>query len=260
MSFKTTYILFGVLAGMFLLIVLAVWLGPASTGDSTFILPSMHKKDAVKTDDIDFVEIDRAKPTKEKFVFERDPNTKKWLLVEPVKLRLDQHTVDRLINQVYDARRYELVDLTSNLKEWDLDPPLATITLKKKDQEWKLNLGREREGSSSGVVYVSSSDDPKEPKAVRRSELDLGFKSLTDFRAKDLLTESSLNLQSVKLQKEKNPPIALEKVAERRWRFKAPANYGLADYEGEAAGTGAPAKGVHDLLDAIEHIRVESDS
>ena len=69
MSFKTTYILFGILAGMFLLIVLAVWLGPASSGDSTFILPSMHKKETVKTDDIDFVEIDRAKPTKEKLVF-----------------------------------------------------------------------------------------------------------------------------------------------------------------------------------------------
>jgi hypothetical protein len=260
MSFKTTYILFGVLAGMFLLIVLAVWLGPAGTGDSAFILPSMHKKDAVKTDDIDLVEIDRAKPTKEKLVFQRDPNTKKWLLVEPQKLRVDKHTVDRLVNQVYDARRYELVDLTSNLKEWDLDPPLATITLKKGDQEWKLNLGREREGASSGVVYVTSSDDPKEPKAVRRSELELAFRNLSDFRAKDLLTESSLNLQSVKLQKEKNPPIVLEKVAERRWRFKEPANYGLADYEGEAAGTGAPAKGVHDLLDAIEHIRVESDS
>ena len=67
------------------------------------------------------------------------------------------------------------MDLTSNLEEWDLDPPLATITLKKKDQEWKLNLGREREGASSGVVYVTSSDDPKEPKAVRRSELDLAF-------------------------------------------------------------------------------------
>src|SRR5437899_5772215 len=98
MSFKTTYILFGVLAGMFLLIVLAVWLGPAGTGDSTFIFPSMHKKDAVKTDDIDFVEIDRAKPAKEKLIFERDPNTKKWLLVEPEKVRVDKHTVDRLVN------------------------------------------------------------------------------------------------------------------------------------------------------------------
>ena len=99
-------------------------------------------------------------------------------------------------------------------------PPQATITLKKGDQEWKLNLGRQREGTTSGVVYVTSSDEPKEPKAVRKSELDLAFKSLADFRAKDLLTESSLNLQSVKLQKEKTPPIALEKVAERRWRFK----------------------------------------
>jgi len=259
MSFKTTYILFGILAGMFLLIVLAVWLGPAGTGDSTFLLPSMHKKEAVKTDDINFVEIDRVKPTKEKLVFERDPNTKKWSLVEPEKLRVDKQAVDRLVNQVYDARRYELADLTSNLKEWDLDPPQATITLKKGGQEWKLNLGRQREGTTSGVVYVTSSDDPKEPKAVRKSELDLAFKGLADFRAKDLLTESSLNLQSVKLQKEKNPPIALEKVAERRWRFKEPANYGLADYEGEVAGTGAPAKGAHDLLDAIEHIRVESD-
>ena len=71
--------------------------------------------------------------------------------------------------------------------------------------------------------------------------VDLAFKSLADFRAKDLLTESSLNLQSVKLQKEKSPPIALEKVAERRWRFKEPANYGLADYESETPSTGAPA-------------------
>src|SRR5260370_42705025 len=134
MSFKATDVVFGILADMFLLIVLAVWLGPAGTGDSTFIFPSMHKKDGVKTDDIDVVEIDRAKPTKEKLVFERDPNTKKWLLVEPEKLRVDKHTVDRLVNQVYDARRYE-ADLTSDLKEWDLDPPQATITLKKGDQE-----------------------------------------------------------------------------------------------------------------------------
>src|SRR5438477_12230716 len=83
MSFKTTYILFGILAGMVLLIGLAVWLGPPSTGDATFILPSMHQKEPVKTDDIDFVAIDRTKPTKEKLVFERDPNTKKWTLAEP---------------------------------------------------------------------------------------------------------------------------------------------------------------------------------
>jgi hypothetical protein len=258
MSFKTTYILFGVLAGLFLLIGLAVLLGPTSASDSTFILPSMHKREAVKTDDIDHVEIDRVKPTKEKLVFERDPNTKNWMLVEPAKLRVDKHTVDRLVNQVFDARRYEYADLSSNLKDWDLDPPQATITLKKGDQEWKLNLGRQREGTS-GVVYVTSSDEPKEPAAVKRSELDLAFKSQNDFRARDLLTESALNLQTVKLLEEKKPAVVLEKAGERRWQFKEPAGYGLVDYDSEAPGTGTPNKGVHDLLDAIEHFRVEAD-
>src|SRR6266851_4110925 len=259
MSFKTTYILFGVLAGLFLLIGLAVWLGPTSASDSTFILPSMHKREAVKTDDIDYLEIDRTKPTREKLIFERDPNTKNWSLVEPAKLRVDKHTVDRLVNQVFDARRYEPADLTSNLKDWDLDPPQATITLKKGDKEWKLNLGRQREGATSGVVYVTSSDEPKEPAAVKRSELDLAFKSQNDFRAHDLLIESALNLQLVKFQEEKKPTIILEKAAERRWRFKEPAGYGLADYDSDAPGTGTPNKGVHDLLDAVEHLRVESD-
>jgi hypothetical protein len=259
MSFKTTYILFGILAGLFLLLGLAVWLGPSSQSDSTFVLSSMHKRDAVKTDDIDYVEIDRAKPTKEKLVFERDPNTKNWTLTAPAKLRADKHSVDRLVNQVYDARKYEFADLSSNLKDWDLDPPQATVTLGKGDQRWTLNLGRQREGASSGVVYVTSSDDPKDPAAVKRSELDLAFKSVNDFRSKDLLTESALNLQSVKLQEEKKSPVALEKVAERRWKFKEPAGYGLAEYDSDPAGTGASTKGVQDLLNAIEHIRVESD-
>lgn len=259
MSFKTTYILFGILVGMFVLIGLAVWLGPTGMSDSTFILPSMHKREAVKTDDIDYVAIERTKQTKEKLVFERDRNTKNWMIVEPARLRVDKHTVDRLVNQVYDARRFELADLTSNLKDWDLDPPQATITLKKGDQQWKLNLGRQREGKTSGVVYVTSSDEPKEPAAVKRSELDLAFKNLSDFRARDLLTESSLNLQSVKLQEEKKSPVVLEKMAERRWQFKEPAGYGLADYDSDAPGTGSQSKGVHDLLDAVEHIRVESD-
>jgi hypothetical protein len=259
MSFKTTYILFGILALLFLLLGLAVWQGGSSPSDSTFVLPSLHKSDAVKTDEIDYVAIDRAKPKPEKLVFERDPNTKNWMLVEPAKLRVDKHTVDRLVSQVSDARKYENVDLTKNLKDWDLDPPQATITLKKGDQEWKLNLGRQREGATSGVVYVTSSDEPKEPTAVKGSELDLAFKSQNDFRSKDLLTESALNLQSVKLQEEKKPSIALEKVADRRWQFKGPAGYGLADYDSDAAGTGSQTKGVQDLLNSIEHVRVETD-
>jgi hypothetical protein len=261
MSFKTTYILFAVLGGMLGLIVLAVWLAPGDKDVSKYVLPSLHGREAVKTDDINIVEIERAKPKKETLVFERDPNTKKWKLEKPNRLRVDNYQVDRIVKEVFDAGKYEMADLTSDLKDWDLDPPLAVVTIKKGiDQEWSLNLGRQREGQSTGVVYVTSSDQPKEPMAVKRSELDQLFKSVVDFRSKDMLTESALNIQAVKLQKAKGTPVALEKKAERRWRFTEPAEYGLADYEGEATGTTPDLGGVHGLLDSIEKIRVESDA
>jgi hypothetical protein len=259
MNFKTTYILFGVLGGMLGLIALAVWLAPSEKDSSKYVFPSLHGRDSVKTDEIDIVEIERAKPKKETLVFERDPNTKKWRLGKPNRLRVDNFLVDRLVKEVFDASKYELADLSSDLREWDLDPPLSVVTIKKGiDQEWKLNLGRQREGQA--VVYVTSSDRPKEPMAVKRSELEQLFKNVIDFRSKDLLTESALNIQSVMLQKAKGTPVALEKKAERRWRFTEPATYGLADYESEGTGTTAELGGVHGLLDGIEKIRVESDA
>src|SRR5207253_6159279 len=184
------------------------------------------------------VEIERFRPEAEKLVFVRDPESKNWRMTEPHPIRVDRAAIDHLVDQVRDARKYENVDLTSNLAEWELDSPAATITLKKGDRAWKLNLGKERTGKSTGVVYVTSSDNPKQPQAVLRSQLESVFNKLADFRARDLLTESNLNITYVNLQEPKRDPVILAKTDDGRWRYEKPA-YGDADYEGDSPALGA---------------------
>src|SRR5208282_402404 len=188
MSFKTTYILFGVLALLIGLVGVLMWMGPAPETDSTYVLPSMHgRTDPVSAGDIDQVRIDRARPRAETVVFARDSDKQGWHITEPHEYRADHLVVDQLIRQIVGAQKEDKRDVTSNLKQWDLEPPAATFTLKKGDREWKLFLGGESAGGSSGVLYVASSDRPKEPMAVKQAQLDTLLKSLNDYRSKELL-------------------------------------------------------------------------
>ena len=64
MNFKTTYILFGVLALVLVVFGVALWLGPTGRGDTTYVLPSLHDPTHPATvEDIDTVEIERFRPT-----------------------------------------------------------------------------------------------------------------------------------------------------------------------------------------------------
>src|SRR5262245_39168921 len=101
MNFKTTYVLFGVLAvalGAFLLTQMFGGRGP-DTG--AHILPSAHKKTGeLKAKDIQAVEIDVAKPKAQKLTFVRDD--KGWRLKEP-SVRADGPAVERVINDLLGA-------------------------------------------------------------------------------------------------------------------------------------------------------------
>ena len=44
MNFKTTYVLFGILAIVLLVFVWTLWLGPTDTEKTAYVLPSMHKE------------------------------------------------------------------------------------------------------------------------------------------------------------------------------------------------------------------------
>src|SRR5438067_10716319 len=170
MNFRTTYILFGLLVGL-LGVFLVTQLRKVPTSDVGYVLPSLHE-DNVKTKDIDTVEISRRLPKEEKLAFVRTDQG--WRLQSP-SVRADGTAVDQLIDQVFRADKEEKsVDVTANPKQFGLEPPAAVVTLKKgADKSWTLNLGDESAGGKdSAVVYVTSSDIPRDVMAVRRSRID----------------------------------------------------------------------------------------
>jgi len=238
MNFKTTYILFGILGIVLVVFAFALWMGPTTAGDSKWVLPSTHDlANPVDAKDIDTVVIERSQPRDEKLVFVKDGDH--WKMTEPHSFRVDRFLVDQVVRQLLDAQREEKADLTSDLKQWGLDSPATTVTLKKNDEkEWKVNLGSESRGGASAVVYVTSSDKPKDPMAVRRSSLDTVFKEVNDFRAKDLLAESGFDIEAVDVKNAKTQ-VALKKVEQGQWRFTQPP-YGDADYQGESPAFGGP--------------------
>jgi hypothetical protein len=267
MNFKTTYILFGLLAGLLAVLALNQLLGIQSPKDqSAWVFPKLNGgKNVIRANDIDTVEIERTGAKPVKLLFYR--GAQGWRSKEP-SVRLDGFAVDRLINQVVQAKKDEKADLTSDLNRFGLDSPPTVVTLKKSggDQEWKLNIGNESVTGTEfeKLVYVTTSDQPKEPMAVRRSELDTVFKDLNDFRSKSLLADSAIDMTVVKLQEPKREEVSLEKTSDSHWRFAKPA-FGDADYEGEPAAPGAASTtpqritGVQGLLQAVADLRVDSN-
>src|SRR5438067_1580296 len=135
MNFKTTYILFGLLVCILVVFGVALYQYDESSGEATtYVLPVLHDKaNPLKQDDIDQVVIERTNPA-EKIVLARDPVSKRWKVTEPRSLRADRFEVDGLIRQIYDARRDEKFDKTTNLASLGLEPPHEVVTLKKGDE------------------------------------------------------------------------------------------------------------------------------
>jgi hypothetical protein len=263
MSFKTTYILFGLLFGVLAVFLLTQLIGNRSTDQQTYILPSLHDITApVRTADIDRIEIERTKPKEEKIEFYRDAQNA-WRLKDP-ETRADGSLVDRIVEQVTQAKRIQDADMSQDLAAYGLDAPGSVVKIYKKDSDkpWTVRAGAQSAGDSTAVLYVTSSDSPNEPMAVRKMDLDTLSKSKDEYRSKTLLADSSFDIQSVKFEEPKHDVISLEKDKESHWRFDKPA-WGEADYEGETAPAGeqTPKRitGVRDLLQAVSDLRVASE-
>jgi hypothetical protein len=269
MSFKTTYILFGILAVMLAVLGVSLWLGPTGKGDAeSYVLPSLHDpKGPVKQGEITSVEIKRFRPLAETFVFNRNPDTEQWEMTQPYAVRTNSAEVTQVVGDLFNARKDPNADVTDDLATWDLKEPAATVILRDKDgREWKVNLGKQTPGKTSAVVYVTSSDQPKEVAAVRKSDVDALFKTLNDFRARDrLLANSTFDIRGVKLQAARKDDVALERAEGDRWVFKQPDYYGEAEYEGVPPLPGPPgvppppsSGGVRGLVDAVANFRIDS--
>lgn len=264
MNFRTTYFLFAFLFGMLGIVLLAQLFGKRTTIDAEYVLPSMHDASRpVKNEDIDTVELEYQRPEGAKLVLYKTEQG--WRSKTP-SVRLDTHAVDDIVRHVMDAKQEPNADVTSNLEQFGLRPPALVVTLIKKggDDKWKLNVGNESIGGDDAVVYVSSSDRPKEVFAVGRRGLSSllktkeqkksdsdSFKGLAELRTKHLLVESALNVRELKLQdfQRGGEALVLEKEGTGdKWKITKPP-YGEAD-----------ETQVRDLVSNIEKIRVEGDA
>jgi Domain of unknown function (DUF4340) len=260
MSFKTTYILFGALGAMLLVFALILFFGPASVPDSSYVLPGAHDKaqGEVEAKDIDTVTIEPAEGQKIVIAREGEGANRRWRMKEPLTAAVDRLAVDNLVRDILNARKVEAADVNNNLAEWGLATPRRVITLEGKGRTFRLNLGDKSPGKDSAVVYVTSSDYPKNVMAVRLSEVNAASESgVNDLRSRDLLAESESDIGYVRLKPNKGDAVVLESEGHNRWRFVEP-KYGAADYEGQtgAAADKAPT-GVRPLLSALTAIRVE---
>src|SRR5947209_17777776 len=248
MSFKSTFLLFGLLiAALWVFgLTLSIRKGVADEG---YVLPSLHEEQGVTIDSID---IQRGG---KKYAFVRGaPGWKLTLPPGKQEVRVEEFKVDRLVDQVKDARKNDEADVTRNLEKFGLAPPAGTVTLKKKGggKEWTLNLGNE--SPDKAFVYVNSSDRPRDVMAVRASALESAFfKDVSDLRSRTLLDVTETTAQAIQLKEPKSKEgkaalLSLQKTGQGGWRIEEPP-YGAADFEGGTAGK-QKHEGVKDLIAA----------
>jgi hypothetical protein len=277
MNFKTTYILFGVLAVVLAAFILSLWMGPSNNESSNFVLPSVHAESGpLKEDDITRVEIERTRSNiekngktetvekREKLVFVRDAGSKRWRVVEPRDYPADSPAIDRLIHQITQATLDKDADVLNNPKQYGLETPAEVVTLIKEGEprrEVKLNVGDVSPGSERAVLYVTSSDR-KEVMAVKKSELDSVKKTLADFRSRELLSPSSGDIQAFALRerdKDKDKgSLELKKSGEERWVYVQPP-FGDAQDKGTNTADDKLPSNVDAVLSDISSLKIESD-
>jgi hypothetical protein len=271
MSFKTTYILFIALVCILGLLLLIQLRGTKPEDQTAYVFPSLTK-DKVENKDINGIEIERPGTQADKLVFLRREGG--WILQQP-QTRADSAQVNEIIGDLMRAGKVDdQADMSGGLAQYGLDSPSALVTIRKgAEKSWKLTIGKASIGKENALIYVTSSDRPDEPMAVRRSQLsglikdvddkgNIQFKEVTDYRDKTLLAGSMFDITAVKLQESKKEEVALEKTSDGRWRFEKPA-FGDADYDGEPmppGGTTTPTRitGVRELLQNVTDLKVDS--
>ncbi|HTK77574.1 MAG TPA: DUF4340 domain-containing protein [Gemmataceae bacterium] len=279
MNFKTTYIFFGILIALLGVAAFTLLTGP-KPGSEGLLLANLKSAD-VTADKVTRVTVERTQPTETKLVFARDG--KQWKLEKPYPAKLDSQQVDRVVGDFLNARtETKGTDLTGSLSNFGLDNPSMSVTLDTEGgRSETVYLGNVTVGSpETALVYVTSSENPKTPAALKRSSLGGLFrtdvtnpptagdllKSVTDFRSKDLILEDTFTpadvVTSIKLKSDKGE-VALKKSSGGGWEFEKPEKFGEADTDGDTlastSGTEQTPSGVKPLLTAIKNIRAVSN-
>lgn len=259
MSFKTTYILFGILACMLALFCVAVW-QQSKPDVSLYVMQEMHDPANPLPDaEVDRVEIDRQKPKPIKIVFARDPGGKHWRITEPRELPADDFSVKNLVRQIYEAQRSGIDEGTPSLKSWGLEPPSEVITLQKGDRKVQLRVGDDTPGQQNAVIYVLASGKDARPAAVDKSSLSSVLQGLNYFRSRDLLVTGHSEIDSFTVSEtgkgaSSTEPVELKKTSEDSWSYVKPP-YGRAQMQ--ALPGGKSSDGIRGLLMDLSNLRVD---
>jgi hypothetical protein len=247
MSFKTTYLLFGLLGALVLLLVVVLLMGPTPPLGSDYLLSGMRDKaNPIKPDDVTRVEIVQKKPEEKTLVFERDAESKTWKITSPRSLAADQRNVNAVVDQLYEARKDE-TEPTGGLNQLGLDDPQRVITLTAKGKEITVKVGDITPGKSNALAYVLA-DQARKAAAVKKQDIEAVFEDLDYFRDKDLLGRDQADIRSIKVAEGKKQPVELKRVRDQ-WRISEPP-----------LGTAEIGNLLQDLTNLTVHYKDKKDS
>ncbi len=219
----------------------------------------------VKPEKIDTLEIERAGSGTLKIV-RSGAEKKNWEIVEPYKAPADSNTVEATISALMKARPVANPELTTSLAAHGLEPPGLKVTLRQgTDKSSTVNFGDVSIGGSKGVVFVTTSTQPKRPMAVPRHELDPLFKEsrpgkaadnakwVGDYRSHAIFPAGSRamgeDVASLKLTlPNKKKEFAVSRSSTGGWKFDLPAGWGAAGAEGDPSASLGTFTGVNPLL------------
>ena len=270
MNLRSTYILLGFVGVALLALGASLLYRPDPAAYVGYLFPAFHDKE-IKPGDVTAVEYQRGA---EKLVFARTPQ-QTWKLVSPGESQLDQRAVADLVRDLLEARTVPAGgNSPKTLTAAGLDNPAVKITLKKGiEQESTLSIGSADFGED-GLVSCRIAEYPDSILRVKRSALRSLFKpgvakgttaeqakTLSDFRslliARSGISDPLTQINRVSL-KSGVASLAVEKGADKGWKFLAPASFGQAEVEPPAAGVPGEVRSVRQLLEQLTNVQAAS--
>jgi hypothetical protein len=167
-----------------------------------------------------------------------------WMLVEPVRAKADQHTVDEVLDGLVEGKRERVVaEQATDLGEFGLKEPSLVVeaTLKDVATPTVLQIGARtptfssyyaREGNQAKVLMVPTSVQTKFDKTV------------FNLRDKTVLALEQAQVKRVEVHQGEQH-IAAESAGEQGWKLVAPLE------------TKADKTKISDLLNAIQGVKVK---
>jgi hypothetical protein len=225
MNFRTTYVLFGLLLALFVVVGVVLFFSPSKGGKSGLLFPSLAAPETkAETKDFTRVAIKPMGPDDGEAVLEKGEDDV-WRFTEPRPLAADATNVGQLLQELLKTAAQPGKTPPSR-KDAGLDDPTRVVTFTVDGRELKLTIGAVTPLEGSGLVFAESSERPGEVLVVSKADVRTALEGLAFFRDKSLLGDTA-DVKRVRLTMGKKTPVELKKEG-GAWEYVQPA-YGEAD-------------------------------